>query len=298
MSNQLITKSNELIDASYRLSLNELRVVLYGISLINPMNKDFPMEYKIEISRFADLFGVDKNGLYSDIKASIIKRFWQREFTYQLEDGKKRLGRWLDQIEYNDGDGYIKVFFSERVKPFLHKLQNNFTTYRIDQIAHFKSANSVRIYEICIMNYNRYASAPSNQNRTSITFKITLEELKERLELTDKYQRFFDFNNRVLEVSKKEINRYSDITIDYEIKKTGHHYEHITFKVKKKPTQNQNKQSLSKKIHELEVKISEYHAGVNSLIAQRHEPYRLEQEELLKNAIAELETVKNYIPKD
>ena len=49
MNKHSVTKHNGLIQAGYRLSLNEARIVLYGISLINPLAEDFPLEYQIDI---------------------------------------------------------------------------------------------------------------------------------------------------------------------------------------------------------------------------------------------------------
>ena len=112
--NNTVTKHNALIEASYRLSLNEIRLILYGISLINPLKSEFPTEIIVDISKFSSLFNTDKNGLYNDLKKSIIRKFWNREFSYKLYNEEIRLSRWLDQVDYCDKRGYIKIYFSEK----------------------------------------------------------------------------------------------------------------------------------------------------------------------------------------
>lgn len=209
-----ITKSNALIEAGYRLSLTEVQIVLYGISLINPTQEEVPLEYRIDIGRFAYLFDRNHGEIYNDIKDAIRKRFWERDFSYTNEKDEIITCRWLTRITHQDKTGFIKIKFSEDVQPYLSQLQKNFTTYYIDQIAKFKSVYSVRFYEFAIMRLKK-----SKANK--IVFKLNIQELKTRLELTDKYKRFSHFKERVLEKAKKEINKHSDVKLSYEVIKQG-----------------------------------------------------------------------------
>lgn len=219
-----ITKSNALIEAGYRLSLTEVQIVLYGISLINPTQKEVPLEYRIDIGRFADLFDRKHGEIYNDIKDAIRKRFWERDFSYINEKDEIVTCRWLTRITHQDKTGFIKIKFSEDVQPYLSQLQKNFTTYYIDQIAKFKSVYSVRFYEFAIMRLKK-----SKINK--VVFKLNVQELKTRLELTDKYKRFSHFKERVLEKARKEINKHSDIRLNYEVIKQGRTPHEIKFTV-------------------------------------------------------------------
>ena len=49
MNKRSITKHNGLVQASYRLSLNETRIVLYALSSVNPLANDYPLEYEIKL---------------------------------------------------------------------------------------------------------------------------------------------------------------------------------------------------------------------------------------------------------
>ena len=93
-----ITKSNALIEASYRLTRTELQIILYGISLINPTQKDFPLTYRVETRRFAEMFNRNHGEIYNDIKDAVRKRFWERDFSYTNEQGKIVTCRWLTRI--------------------------------------------------------------------------------------------------------------------------------------------------------------------------------------------------------
>ena len=60
MSNtNLVTKSNELIEARYKLTLYEQRLILLLISIIQPDDDDF-IDYELHVSVFAEMFGIDR----------------------------------------------------------------------------------------------------------------------------------------------------------------------------------------------------------------------------------------------
>ena len=224
---KLVTKHNNLIEASYRLSLNEARILFYGISLINPLSDDFPLEYVIDVKDFAKMFNIESNNVYKVIKETVMDKFWEREFTFPTEDDRKKRYRWLISIEYGDKEGYLKVFFHPQIQPFLRQLKKNFTSYYLEKIAHFKSIYSVRFYEMSIMHLKR-----SESDRCK--FVLTINDIKERLGVSNKYPRFSNFKATVLEKAKKEINKYSDMNISYKVTKRGRVPNEIHFTVSMK----------------------------------------------------------------
>jgi len=228
MTNNSVTKFNGLIDASYRLSLNEARIVFYGISLINPLSKEFPLEFKIDIKRFSDIFNIASNNAYTIIKKAAMDRFWEREFTFKTEKNKHMRVRWLTGIEYEDNKGYLKIFINPQLKPFLHQLASgNFTRYYLENITNFKSVYSVRFYEIAIMELKR-------SKQVKWKFRLEIEDIKEKLDLQEKYKRFSNFKAIVLEPAKKEINKHSDINFNYNVIKLGRSPYEIEFIVSRK----------------------------------------------------------------
>jgi plasmid replication initiation protein len=232
METKKITKSNSLVEASYRLSLNEIRIVLYGISLINSVSNEFPMSYEIDVQKFCTYFGInahDRN-FYKEIREAIIERFWEREFGYwDVKQNKFVKRRILSGIDYNDQLGQIKIYYNHLIKDQLQELSGNFTTYRLEHVAHMKSVYGVRIYEFCLMKLNK-------SQKPKISFSTPIESLKQQLMLEDKYQRFCDFKRFVLETAKREISKHSDINVSYETIKRGRSPHEINFTVSRKIT--------------------------------------------------------------
>jgi plasmid replication initiation protein len=226
-----ITKSNALINSSYRLSLNELRIVLYGLSHIDPISDGFPLFYRVNVKELADFFNIgekDRGSFYDNVKDALVRKFWEREFSYyddELNEVVKR--RWLIEVRYGRKDGTLAYEYNPKIKNHLQQLSKRFTSYFLTNIARMKSAYAVRLYEVAVMNLNA-------SKLNAVTFSKTIEDLKNHLGLAEKYEHFFNFKARVLEKAKKEINKYSDIKFSYEVKKLGRSPNTIEFIVSKK----------------------------------------------------------------
>lgn len=222
-----VSKHNELITSHFTFSLNEYRVILYGISLINPTDPEFPRSYRINIKRFCEIFNVPATNIYKDIKDAILNKMFNRRITIDsedLEDAKKRFPL-IDEVDYSDNNCEVIITFHKRVQPFLHQLQSHFTSYYLEQVAHFKSAYSIRFYEFALMELKKRSGKPTY-------FFLTIEEIKGRLELESKYKLYSDLKRRIIEKAISEINTFSDIQLCYTEIKAGRSVKQLRFTVK------------------------------------------------------------------
>lgn len=223
-----ITKSNALINSSYRFSLNELRIVLYGLSHINPRSEDFPLFHRIKIKELAEFYNIgekDRGSFYDNIRDALVNKFWKREFGYYDEELGETVKRtWLIEIRYGRKDGTLAYEYNPKIKKQLQQLASRFTSYFLSNIANMKSAYSVRLYEISVMYLNA-------SKQPKITFTKTIESLKNHLDVEDKYKHFFNFKARVLEQAKREINKNSNIKFTYKVIKLGRSPYEIEFTV-------------------------------------------------------------------
>lgn len=244
MSNKKITKSNSIINSSFRFSLNELRIVLYGLSRIDPMAKEYPLFHRInvnELAQFYDIGEKERGSFYDNIKHALITKFWERDFSYYDEElGKMVKRRWLIEVRYGGKDSTLDYEYNPKLKNQLQELSKRFTSYFLENIANMKSAYAVRIYEIAVM----YLNASKQQK---VKFTKTIEVLKHHLDITDKYKLFFNFKTKVIEIAKRDINRHSDINLSYKIIKLGRTPHEIAFTITyKKPKEIQ--QNIEEKL--------------------------------------------------
>jgi plasmid replication initiation protein len=216
-----VSKDNRLVEAGYRLSLNEQRLVLCAIAQVDSRR---PMHGAITItaSEFASAFDVAVTHAYSIIKQAAEDLF-ERDIRYIEKRKSATRLRWIYKRTYNDGDGSVTIAFSPEIEPYLTLLSQKFTSYSLKHISHFNSVYAIRIYEM-LKQFERIGE------RT-----ISLEFLRDRLELDGKYERFGNVKARVLDPAVQEINRHSDIKISYEIERRGRQPVGVVFNVIENP---------------------------------------------------------------
>ena len=232
----LIKKSNDLIEARYRLTLGEQRLVLLLASQIRKDDKDFNY-YEIKISDFAEMFGLktDKS-LYEKVEKIAGDLLGKK--LYLKNDGKSFEGTvWLSYVKYVSGSGTIKLRFDDCLKPYLLQLKhsiNGFTQYKLHTIMSFKSAYSIRLYELLKMEVWKSEKLKNTQFEKS----FSLDEYR-RILGVDKnaYPIFADFRKRVIDTTVLEISEQTELNIsETKYIKTGRKITGITFIVKIRQT--------------------------------------------------------------
>ena len=231
-----IKKSNDLIEARYRLTLGEQRLVLLLASQIRKDDKDFNY-YEIKISDFAEMFGLktDKS-LYEKVEKIAGDLLGKK--LYLKNDGKSFEGTvWLSYVKYVSGSGTIKLRFDDCLKPYLLQLKhsiNGFTQYKLHTVMSFKSAYSIRLYELLKMEVWKSEKLKSTQFEKS----FSLDEYR-RILGVDKnaYPIFADFRKRVIDTTVLEISEQTELNIsETKYIKTGRKITGITFIVKIRQT--------------------------------------------------------------
>ena len=229
----LVVKSNELVQKSrHELSTMEQKTVAYICSKIKPSEsgKEYQLDYDFNIRDYCRVCGIDyDNGKnYANIKA-MLKHLSDRSMWLTLPDESETLVRWLSKVTVNKKSGLVKVKLDEDLVPYLFDLKQKFIQYKLLAILGMKSAYSIRIYELL----------KSYQIQHSKTFD--LDELKHLLmvENVASYKRFPDFRRYVLDIAKREINKLSDISVDYEPIKRGNKVVKVKFTIVKKDTMQQ-----------------------------------------------------------
>lgn len=295
MNKLKITKSNAIINSSYRLSLNELRIVLFGLSQINPKSDEFPLFHRINVKELAKFYNVgekDRGSFYDDIKHALISKFWEREFSYfdeEIDEVVRR--RWLIEVRYGRKDGTLAYHYNPMIKKQLQHLASRFTSYFLTNVANMKSSYAIRLYELAIMWLNA-----SGKNKTY--FIKDVDELKKHFDLEDKYNHFYHFKARVLEKAKKEINKHSDIHFSYELIKLGRSVKKIRFHVRKKDIRKHKEQIAKDEPSEktLMKNIAETHKDIAHWLkmpsSKNTDPILNQAKEKLENLKKELSNIK------
>lgn len=197
-----ITQDNRLIRASYYMTLAEKRVVLLAIG---KAQKGKFTGLKISVEEYRKVFGETKQA-YRDLR-NAAKTLYDRSIS-SLE-GRDTLTRWVSEVEFNEGQNFIRINFSREIEPYLFDLKRCFTSYHIDKIRAVKSSYSIRLYELLM------------QFKGTGELYITLENLKKAFGVQDKYTLYADFKSRCITPALKELKTKSDYNVKFKEVKKG-----------------------------------------------------------------------------
>lgn len=225
---ELVVKSNRLIEASYRLGMNEQRIILYAICRCREEQKGLFPDLPVTIT--ADAFvkqfpSVDKSNVYGQLKDAM-NSLYNRSVTIHDTDpatkkARVRETRWISEKAYIDGAGHVQILFTPEVIKYMTRLETEFTSYQLEKVGNMTSAYAVRIYELL-------AQHRDIGNRT-----LNMAWLRGTLQIApDEYKLTTNFIRKVIEVAVDQINKHSDLTVSYKPVKTGRAITDFTFKIK------------------------------------------------------------------
>lgn len=228
MKNPLVVaKSNKVIESSYRLTLNEQRLVLACIAKIKKgQTVSVKDRFEVSAAEFAELFNIPLDRAYGELQ-TVAERLYARSVTIQNPDPNDprvthTKTRWISSIDYLPNHGVLVLCFASRIIPFISLLKGSFKPYLLESVAGMSSIYGIRFYEL-LMQWE------SKGER-----EIALDELKRMLELEGQYAAIKDFKLRVLEPAMRDINEHSDLEASYTQRKAGRVVTHLIFKFQPK----------------------------------------------------------------
>ena len=260
MANDLIVKSNTLINATHYLSLVEQRLIGLAIIKLRQVQITFSDEVMLEVraSDYVEAFGVDRTTAYEALKEATDKLF-ERQSEYDVffikgvdEETPSRItnvppktfgsedfsytlkGRWVSKVLYEPKQGLALLAFTPDILQHLIDLKSYFTQYYLSQTVELTSSYAFRLFEM-VMQWKSVGKTPI----------IPLEDLRGRLGVLDgKYSEMHNFKKRVLDVAVEQVSK-GEYEVTYKQHKSGRSISGIEFFfTKKKKTENKPAQTV------------------------------------------------------
>ncbi len=224
LSKNLIYKDNKIIEASYKLTLNEQRIVLMAISQVNSVEKLTENDiFILTADEYSSIFSIDKKESFREMKKAmeVLAERWIKV----IEDGNESENlRWISKKAYKLSNQSIGFRFDTDVAKYLSGLTGSFTKYRLHNVSSMTSIYSIRIYEM-LMRW-----------KTTKTTTLTVDQIRDRMELTSKgYASFGNIKQKIIDPAMAEIGICSDIDATYELIKKGNKVISVKFDFKFKP---------------------------------------------------------------
>jgi plasmid replication initiation protein len=143
--------------------------------------------------------------------------------------------RWVSAILYVDDAGYLDLYFSPKVLPFLTSLAREFTRYQIKHVAPMSSVYAIRLYELL----KQWVMIGERQ--------LDIAEIKAMLMIEDAYPSVFELKRRVITPAVQQINKHSDLKVTLDQRKRGRAITALIFKIEsKRESQPPRKKSAAK----------------------------------------------------
>lgn len=191
-------------DARYGLSLLEHRIVYFAI--LTGQQNGTPFEpVTISVSEFKEVCGLTGNSSYSQL-TKITKNLIQKsvEIIYMDDSGRHLTqATWVTTVKYHQKTGTVTIVPNKELQMFFNNPKRNYSTTEFYYLVKFTCQYAERLYELF----------KSLDFKSIIDFSI--EELREKLAVKKKYPNYKDFRARVLDPAIEDINKYTDLNVDY-----------------------------------------------------------------------------------
>lgn len=238
------TKSNNLVDAGFfkRLNSMEMRLVNLAISKLNPTRSIAQnRRFEFTVKEFLDCNSGVANyaDIYDNVRSAVLNlgKVWVE--VEPMDGYDKTEVSLLTRRSYAKGQGSFMIEFHEDVMPYLAEIKHNYTSILLETFGSLKSEYSLRLYE--------FLSRWAYRGRV----KISVNEMKDLLGVSDNYSSFFDFKRYALAVGVKEINAKTNLSVDFKTFRTGRFITDLEFTIwdKSKAIKAESKKSRPKFPH-------------------------------------------------
>lgn len=203
----LVQQANALIEASQKMSLVERRLMYHVLSRINPQKPQ--QEYELRVEDFASDFPqMNATNVYNQLKDAVADLF-KRHITMITEDGKTKIFYLIQEQEYVNREGYLKIKFSDSTMPLIFDLKEKFTTMVLEKFKTLNSTYSLKLYELLYQYKNQGWR------------QISIDDFRFFFSCIDTYADFKELRRSVIEPAVKEVSEKTDILVQVEYLRTG-----------------------------------------------------------------------------
>ena len=206
MEKNLVTKSNTLCRAAYKLTLNEKRLITTAISKIDGRKKiELDHKIKINLPEFQKLWSLRNSNTWRDLRDSL-KTLYERSLKAYVKEEDNTVSiikmRWIYLAKFNEENQEIEIGFSPDILKHISQISGVFTSYKLSDILSFKSTYTFALYDY-LLSWKKVMRATIPINELREVFGIEVQ----------KYPKFKELKRSCIDVAVKEINAKSPFQV-------------------------------------------------------------------------------------
>lgn len=227
MSELVVFKANELAISRYDLTEHETKLILCCVALLNPTIENPTIAERtitFTYQQYAQMMGLTHDNAYQRLKGSTRELMTRTvEIIYPTGAISERIFQWVNYAEFNRETQSVRIVFSEYILPYLFQLKR-FIKYNLEHVKAFENKYSMRVYEWLLKELTQRKTHKANVEISINEFKFMM-----MLENHKSYDLYKEFNRKILTPVTKDLNTYSNMTLD--IEKRGRPADTLIFQV-------------------------------------------------------------------
>ena len=232
----IVSKSNKLnemrlLSLPAGMGKSELKIANAIYSKVSPEDEEFK-EYALTISELAGLAGLEKDRLRKNIKR-ITANLLGTVITIEEPNSRDYLqASVFCTARYKAKDECVYFKIAPDLIPYLLRLKDagcGFTQYYLEQTTSLQSKHSLRLYELLRQ------FLPLKKVKEGVTSgfrRIAVSDLREYLGVKNKYPKFKDFREKVLELAQCELAEKTDLLFEFTPERTGRTITSLNFAIR------------------------------------------------------------------
>lgn len=219
------TQANELIRSCYRMTLAEKRLLILGVSKLNPrgsylnLTKENPLEMTVTVEEWIEAYGDGSRNAFRDMRRAA-KQIFKRSVVLHPREGVEREFHWFDEAEYDDNESCVKLQFGYSAAARLIGMDGDFTSVKLLAVNKMRRPSSVKLYEIVKNIFDMKGIG-----------EWELDDFRHAMDCQNKYPLMTDFGRRVIDPALMEVNLHSDLRVEIEYIKKQRKVKRLRFRV-------------------------------------------------------------------
>ena len=219
------TQSNELIQSCYKMTLSEKRLLILGVSQLNPkdsyldLDRANPITIKVTVEDWIEVYGDDSRHAYRDMKQAA-KLIFKRSIVLHPRAGVEKEFHWFDEAEYDDNKSEVTLQFGHSAAMRLVGMDGDFTSVKLLAVNKLRKSSAIKLYEIAKNIYDMKGIG-----------EWLIEDFRHAMECEDKYPVMKDFKRRIINPALEEVNLQTDLRVEIEYLKNKRQVARLRFRV-------------------------------------------------------------------
>ncbi len=205
--------SHEINQSVFNLSAMSLDLICVILAQIEKYDTEYKF-YKLAVST------IEKR-INKKLNRDSFKKSMQELESATLDISSQSI-KWFEIFKYESSKGILEIKLNEQLKPYLLNLESNFVLAQLDSILNLNGYYSKRFY-LLLAQYKKMQKC-----------KYDLIKLHKILSTPNSLQKLYsNFKSRVLDFSINEINKNTELNVEYEENKIGKSVNSFMFRIPK-----------------------------------------------------------------